>query len=254
MGIAPITHLAGSWSRSLRRGSGRAGKHAILSLPGDDRSVCSRERWSVTIAFFKPALVAAALRYGLVVAKQSTQVMDLSFGAILLVEVVLLLFLLVDAFRPALEWLTASVVLPLVDFFQRIGIALRRGAYPAVILVVSAQLHDDGCRGQYVLSRHGLHARSDRRGVQVVRGGAHPRRRGAGRLAGEALVVDLLDRVLGLIALRAANLFYGYIATFGVKSAPDIAWLSSFYAAAVGLDNIAETGLRGRPSSLTCRR
>jgi PAT family beta-lactamase induction signal transducer AmpG len=172
------------------------------------------------------------------VAKQSTQVTDLSFGAILLVEVVLLLFLLVDAFRPALEWLTASVVLPLADFFQRIGtrlavlilllILLYRLSYMTMGVAANTFYLDMG----YTLDQIAVVSKSF--GVVLT-------------LVGAVLAGWLVKRwgflptmLLGLVLLSAANLFYGYIATFGVKSAPDIAWL----AAAVGLDNIAN-GIAG---------
>ena len=230
--IAPITTLL------VREPEGSGARRLVVDTALLHATIARMRARTVVATIAITALIATTLRYALVAAGQSTQVTDLSFGAILLVEVGLLLFLTIDAFRPALEWLTASVVLPLVDFFQRLG---ARVAILILMLIVTYRLSymtmgvaantfylDMG----YSLDQIALVSKSF--GVVLTLGGAV--------LAG--LLVKrwgfLPTMLLGLILLSAANLFYGYVATFGVKSAPSVAWL----AAAVGLDNVAN-GIAG---------
>jgi PAT family beta-lactamase induction signal transducer AmpG len=230
--IAPVTTLL------VREPEGSGARREVIDTALLQATIARMRPRTVLVTIAITVLIAATLRYALVEARQSTQVTDLSFGAILLVEVVLLLFLIIDAFRPALEWLTASVVLPLVDFFQRIGTRL---AILILMLIVTYRLSymtmgvaantfylDMG----YTLDQIAVVSKSF--GVVLTLGGAV--------LAGWLVKRwgFLPTMLLGLILLSAANLFYGYVATFGVKSAPDIAWL----AAAVGLDNVAN-GIAG---------
>ena len=192
---------------------------------------------SLLFAIVATAIVGAALRFA-VPAKDSTLVLDVSFGAILLIECALLAVLRVAALRPALERLTASVVLPLTDVFSRFG---KRLAIPMLLLIVMYRLNymtmgvaantfylDLG----YTLDQ--IAYVSKFYGVALTLGGAVF----AGWLVKR--IGFLQSMLLGLILLSAANLFYGYIAGFGAKSAPAIAWLAS----AVSLDNVAN-GIAG---------
>jgi PAT family beta-lactamase induction signal transducer AmpG len=158
----------------------------------------------------------------------------------------------IGALRPALEKLTASVVLPLVDFIQRQGV---RMAVPILALIVTYRLNymtmgvaantfylDLG----YTLDQIALVSKLY--GVALTLTGAVF----AGWLVKR---LDLLPSMLvGLLLLSCANLLYAYIAGFGTASAPDIGWL----AAAVSLDNVAN-GIAGTAfiaymSSLTSKQ
>ncbi|MBA8887745.1 PAT family beta-lactamase induction signal transducer AmpG [Dokdonella fugitiva] len=217
------------------------------------RATIERMRPSVLAAAIgSTAFVGAALWLALVAAKESTLVVKVSFGAILLLEIALLSMLRTEALRPALEKLTASVVLPLVDFFRRYG---ARVGVPILALVVMYRLNymtmgvaantfylDLG----YTLDQIALVSKLY--GVALTLTGAVF----AGWLVKR---LGLLPTMLvGLVLLSAANLFYAYIAGFGTGSSPDIAWL----AAAVSLDNVAN-GIAGTAfiaymSSLTSKQ
>ncbi len=192
---------------------------------------------ALVVAITVTAIVGAALRLALP-AKDSTLVIDVSFGAILLVEVVLLAVLRVAALKPLLDRLAGSIVLPLLDFFDRNG---KRLAIPILLLIVTYRLNymtmgvaantfylDLGYtldQIAYVSKFYGVVLTltgSVLAGVMVKRLGFLP------------------TMLTGLILLSFANLFYGYIAGFGAKSAPDLIWL----AGAVSLDNIAN-GIAG---------
>jgi PAT family beta-lactamase induction signal transducer AmpG len=243
--VAPVTSLLISEpTRRIDRGDGVD--------PALVRATIERMRpATLLMAIVATAAVGAGLRFALP-AKDSTLVIDVSFGAILLVEIVLFAMLRIALFRPALEKLTASVVLPLVDFFDRFG---KRLAIPMLLLIVLYRLNymtmgvaantfylDLG----YTLDQIAYVSKFF--GVALTLGGAV--------LAGWLVkrMGFLQTMLLGLVLLGAANLFYGYIAGFGAKSAPAIGWLAS----AVGLDNVAN-GIAGTAfiawmSSLTSKR
>jgi len=230
--VGPVTCLL------IREPDGSHARRESLVDPVLLQSTIERMRVSsLIVAIAATALVGAALRLALP-AKESTLVIDVSFGAILLVELVLLALLRVAAFRPALERMTGSVVLPLVDFFQRYG---RRLAIPILLLIVMYRLNymtmgvaantfylDMG----YTLDQIALVSKLY--GVALTLSGAVF----AGWLVKR--IGFLPTMLIGLVLLGCANLFYGYIAGFGLKSAPPIAWLSS----AVSLDNVAN-GIAG---------
>jgi PAT family beta-lactamase induction signal transducer AmpG len=189
------------------------------------------------VAIAATALVGVALRSALP-AKESTLVIDASFGAILLIEIVLLAILRIAAFRPALERLTASVVLPLLDVFDRYGMRL---ALPFLLLIVLYRLNymtmgvaantfylDMG----YTLDQ--IAYVSKIYGVALTLTGAVS----AGWMVKRFGFLPTM--LLGLVLLSVANLVYGHIAGFGLKSAPGIGWLT----AAVSMDNIAN-GIAG---------
>jgi PAT family beta-lactamase induction signal transducer AmpG len=182
-------------------------------------------------------LVGFALR-SVLPAKESTLVIDVSFGATLLIEIALLAILRLAAFRPALERLTASVVLPLLDVFDRYGLRL---ALPFLLLIVMYRLNymtmgvaantfylDMG----YTLDQ--IAYVSKIYGVVLTLTGAVT----AGWMVKRFGFLPTM--LVGLVLLSGANLVYGHIAGFGLKSAPGIGWLT----AAVSMDNIAN-GIAG---------
>jgi len=192
---------------------------------------------ALVVAIAATAVIGAGLRLALP-AKESTLVIDVSFGAFLLVELVLLAVLLVDALRPLLERLAGSVVLPLLDFFDRNGMRL---AIPILLLIITYRLNymtmgvaantfylDMGWKLDQIAYVSKIY------GVLLT-------------LAGSVLAGVMVKRLgflwtmlVGLVLLSCANLFYGHIAGFGLKSSPDIVWLAS----AVSLDNVAN-GIAG---------
>lgn len=158
-----------------------------------------------------------------------------SFGAILVVEVTLLAAFLVPAFRPLLEHLVASVVLPLADFFQRFD---RRTAVLLLLLIITFRLNyttmgvaanpfyiDMG----YTLDQ--IAFVSKLYGVIMTIAGAFL----AGVLVRRIGVAKTL--MCGIIALSAANLMYAHMA--GLQH-PGITWLT----AAISVDNVAN-GIAG---------
>jgi PAT family beta-lactamase induction signal transducer AmpG len=230
--VGPMTCLL------IREPEGGAARRAMLVDPVLLQSTIERMRVSsLIVAIAATALVGAVLRLALPV-KESTLVIDVSFGAFLLLELFLLALLRVAALRPALERMTGSVVLPLVDFFQRNG---RRLAIPILLLIITYRLNymtmgvaantfylDMG----YTLDQIALVSKLY--GVALTLSGAV--------LAGWLVkrIGFLQTMLVGLVLLSCANLFYGYLGGFGVKSAPPIAWLAS----AVSLDNVAN-GIAG---------
>jgi PAT family beta-lactamase induction signal transducer AmpG len=183
------------------------------------------------------ALIGIALR-SMLPAKESTLVIDASFGAILLVEIVLLVILRVAALRPALERLTASVVLPLLDVFHRYGLRL---ALPFLLLIVLYRLNymTMGVAANTFYLDMG-YTRDQIAYVSKIYGVALT-------LTGAVTAGWMIKRfgflstmLLGLVMLSSANLVYGHIAGFGLKSAPGLGWLT----AAVSMDNIAN-GIAG---------
>ena len=230
--VGPVTCLL------VREPAGGAERRALLVDPVLLQSTIQRMRVSsLIVAIIATAGIGTALRLALP-AKESPLVIDVSFGAILLLELVLLALLRVALLRPALERMTGSVVLPLVDFFQRNG---RRVAIPILLLIITYRLNymtmgvaantfylDMG----YTLDQIALVSKIY--GVALTLSGAV--------LAGWMVkrIGFLHTMLIGLVLLSCANLFYGYLAGFGLKSAPPIAWLAS----AVSLDNVAN-GIAG---------
>ncbi len=217
----------------IREPEGSAERRTLLDTELLQTTIARMRPSKVAITIAATALVGGMLRFGLQVAKQPTLVVDVSFGAILLVETAVLTLLSVAAFRPALEWLTASVVLPLVDFFNRYG---KRLAIPMLLLILTYRLNyttmgvaantfyiDLG----YTLDQIAVVSKSY--GVGLTLGGAVL----AGWLVKRWGVLPTM--LSGLFLLSLANLFYGYVATFGLHTSPAIGWL----AAAVSLDNVA---------------
>jgi len=229
------------------------------------------ERLQATIARLRPVRLVAALALTFAIgaglslalraAGQSSLVVDVSFGAIAILQLGLLALLAVPPLRPALEWLVASVVLPLVEFFERNGVRI---AVPILLLILFYRLNyttmgvaantfylDLG----YTLDQIALVSKVY--GVLMTLGGA--------LLAGWLVkrLGALPTMLLGLLLLSGANLFYGYIAErFAVAiaapvgdaklaAAPALSWLS----AAVSFDNvgngIAGTAFIAYMSSLT---
>ena len=196
------------------------------------------------------ALVGGVLWAGLHAAKQNTMLIEVAFTAIGAVELLILATLRVAALRPLLEWMTASVVLPLVDFFERNG---RRSAVAILLLVLTYRLNyttmgvaantfylDLG----YTLEQ--IAVVSKVYGILMTLAGA---------LAAGLLVrrIGMLQTMLaGLLLLSGANLFYSYMASVGGHgSTLGTEWL----AAAVSIDNIgngiAGTAFIAYMSSLT---
>lgn len=246
MMLGPVTVL-------LIREPDRLGTGSLRADPALVRAAIARMRPTVlVVAIASTALVGALLAFALVAAKESPLVVEVVFGALIALEIGLLSMLRVPALRPALEALTASVVLPLAEFLGRQGV---RVALPILALIVLYRLNymtmgvaantfylDLG----YTLDQIALVSKLY--GVALTLGGAV--------FAG--WLVRRLDplpaMLLGLVMLSGANLFYGYIAGFGAGSAPDIAWL----AAAVSFDNVAN-GIAGTAfiaymSSLTSKQ
>lgn len=174
--------------------------------------------------------------------------LEVSFGAILLVEIVLLALLKVAALRPALERLVASTVLPLQDFFQRYG---RRTALMFLLLIVAYRLNyttmgvaantfylDMG----YTLNQ--IAAVSKVYGIVMTMLGAVL----TGVLIREIGIPKTM--LLGVVSLSAANLLYAHMASIQ----PGLTWL----AVVVSVDNVAN-GIAGTAfiafmSSLTSAR
>ncbi|GAC1631119.1 MAG: MFS transporter [Nevskia sp.] len=243
MAIGPLTTLL---VREPVAGSERQAAFEPLRLQA---TIARLDPRRLILAIMATALTAAVLWSGLAAARQSTALIEAAFGAILVVELLMLATLRVAAFRPVLEWLTASVVLPLVDFFERNG---RRSAIAILLLVLTYRLNyttmgvaantfylDLG----YTLDQ--IAVVSKVYGILMTLAGA---------LAAGLLVrrIGMLPTMLlGLLLLSAANLFYGYMASVSAQGPLGTEWL----AAAVSLDNvgngIAGTAFIAYMSSLT---
>ncbi|HEX7370371.1 MAG TPA: MFS transporter [Rhodanobacteraceae bacterium] len=191
---------------------------------------------SLVVAIMATAVAGAILHFALP-AKTSATVIDASFGVILLFEILLLLVLRIALLRPVLEKLTGSVVLPLTDFFQRMGLRL---GIPMLLLIITYRLNymtmgvaantfylDIG----YTLDQIALVSKVY--GVILTLAGALL----AGWLVKRAGALQTM--LLGLVLLTFANLLYGHIAGLGGHP-PALAWLAS----GISLDNIAN-GIAG---------
>lgn len=216
-----------------------------------DATIARMRPARLVIAFLLTALVWAVLRISLPV-KESSLSLDASFGAVGLLELVLLAVLRVSALRPVQQRLVVSVVLPLKELGLRLGWRL---AVPMLLLIVTYRLNymtmgvaantfylDMG----YSLDQIAVVSKSY--GVVLTLTGAVF----AGWLVRR--VGFMHSMLLGLLLLSAANLVYGHVATLAGPVAPSLAWL----AAAVSLDNIAN-GIAGTAfiaymSSLTSRQ
>lgn len=191
---------------------------------------------SLVTAVIVTLLVGGALHYALP-AKSSARVIDVSIGVVVAFELTLLLVLRARKLRPLLERLTGSVVLPLTDFYRRMGTRL---ALIMLGLIVTYRLNymtmgvaantfylDMG----YTLDQIALVSKVY--GVILTLSGALlagwlVRRSGA-----------LRTMLLGLLLLTGANLLYGHIASLAGRP-PSLAWL----AAGISLDNVAN-GIAG---------
>jgi len=245
MAAGPLTCL-------LIRESGLVRERGLAADPVlVQAAIASMKATSLAIVLAVTAALGIGLRMALP-AKDSPLAIDVSFGAIVLIEVALLAMLKAAALRPALEKLTAAVVLPLGDFFQRFG---RQLAIPMLLLIVTYRLN-------YMTMGVAANTFYDDMGFTLKQIAFVSKFFGVGVTLGGAVFAGwLVKRVgflptmlAGLILLSAANGFYGYIATFGAKSAPAVGWL----AAAVSLDNLAN-GIAGTAfiawmSSLTSKQ
>lgn len=188
------------------------------------------------IAVLVTLAVGATLHFALP-ARTSATVIDASVGVILAFELALLLVLKATPLRPVLEKLTGSVVLPLTDFFRRMGLRL---GVPMLLLIVTYRLNymtmgvaantfylDMG----YTLDQIALVSKVY--GVILTLAGA--------LLAGWMVkhTGALRTMLLGLVLLTAANLFYAYIAALPGRP-PQLFWL----AGGISLDNVAN-GIAG---------
>lgn len=241
--IGPVTTLL------VREPAAGAQRQAAFEPVRLQATIARLDPRRLVTAMLITALIGGLLWSGLKVAKQGTTVIEISFSGLLIIETMMLAALRIAALRPLLEWLTASVVLPLVDFFERNG---RRSAVAILLLVLTYRLNyttmgvaantfylDLG----YTLEQIALVSKVY--GVLMTLAGAVI----AGVLVRRLGMLQTM--LLGLVLLSGANLFYGYVASFGAGSTPGIEWL----AAAVSLDNIgngiAGTAFIAYMSSLT---
>ena len=214
------------------------GNRARLAIdPEAVRQAISRMRTTTLVLI---VAITAAVGLGLLYALPAKEVasalaIKASFGAILLVEATLLVAFVIPQFRPLLEHLVASVVLPLADFFQRFD---RRTAVLLLLLVITYRLNyttmgvaanpfyiDMGFTLDQIAFVSKLY------GVIMTIAGAFL----AGVLVRRMGVAKTL--MCGIVALSAANLMYAHMA--GI-SHPGIGWLT----AAISVDNVAN-GIAG---------
>lgn len=247
MGVGLLTTLAVAEPAS----SGRRGAAFDPQLM---QSTIARMRPRVLItAIAATLLIGAVLAGALLSAGQKTNVVVITFSAVVTVELALLSMLRVASFRPALEWLTGSTVLPLLDLFTRNGL---KTGLPILLLIITYRLNyttmgvaantfylDLG----YKLDQIALVSKIY--GVIMTLAGALL----AGWLVKKLGILQTM--LIGLLLLSGANLFYAALAHIGgglaPHSAPGIEWL----AAAVSFDNIgngiAGTAFIAYMSSLT---
>lgn len=196
-----------------------------------------RMRARTLVAAMIGTLAIGAILHVALPARSSATVIDVSVGAIVIFELVLLLLLRARPLRPLLERLTGSVVLPLTDFYRRMGARL---ALPMLALIVTYRLNymtmgvaantfylDMG----YTLDQIALVSKVY--GVVLTLSGALL----AGWLVRRSGGLRIM--LMGLILLSAANLLYGHIASLHLQP-PSLGWL----AAGISLDNVAN-GIAG---------
>lgn len=198
---------------------------------------------TLVVAIAVTALVGALLGAALPV--DSRLALEVSVGAILLVQVVLLALLKVAALRPALERLVASTVLPLQDFFQRHG---KRTALLILLLIVTYRLNYTtmgvAANTFYLdmgFSLEQIALVSKVYGIIMTMLGAVF----AGVLIRRMGVAKTM--LLGVIALSVANLLYAQMAA--IK--PGVGWLAAVVSADNLANGIAGTSFIAFMSSLT---
>jgi len=183
-------------------------------------------------------LLGLVLRAPLVEKGDSTLGLDCTFGAIALLELMLLAVLRIDALHKARERLIVGVVLPVRDVVLRFGWRL---AIPMLCLIITYRLNYmtmGVAANTFYLDMHysldQIAAVSKTYGVALTLIGAVY----AGWFVRRIGFMKSL--LLGVLLLSAANLFYSHVATLAGAEAPSIWWL----AAAISIDNIAN-GIAG---------
>jgi PAT family beta-lactamase induction signal transducer AmpG len=204
------------------------------------------------VGFLATALLWLLLRGPLAAKGDSTLALDCTFGAVGLIELVLLGVMILPGLSAAREKLVVGVVLPVRDIGLRFGWKL---AIPMLLLIVTFRLNYTtmgvAANTFYVDMHYTLDqiaAVSKVYGVILTLLGAiyagwFVRRIGFMR-----------SLILGLVLLSVANLFYAYLGTLAGATAPGIGWL----AAAISIDNVAN-GIAGTAfiaymSSLTSKQ
>jgi PAT family beta-lactamase induction signal transducer AmpG len=193
---------------------------------------------ALLVALLATAILWLVLRAPLAAKGDSTLTLVVTFGAIGVLLLALLLVLHLHALRGARDKLIVGVVLPVRDIVMRFGWKL---TIPMLALIVTYRLNYTtmGVAANtfyvdmhYTLDQIALVSKTY--GVALTLFGAvwagwFVRRIGFMR-----------SLLLGVLLLSAANLFYAHVATLAGEAAPSIWWL----AAAISLDNIAN-GIAG---------
>jgi PAT family beta-lactamase induction signal transducer AmpG len=228
--VAPITCLVVPEPVALRSRAVRVDRALV------DATIARMRAHAFGIALALSVAAWAVLHFALP-AGSSTTVIDASFGAIVLFELVLLTVLKVRALRPVLERLTGSVVLPLTDFLGRFGLKL---AVPMLLLIVTYRLSYmtmGMAANTFYLDMHytldQIAVVSKVYGVILTLTGALV----AGWMVKRAGALKTM--LLGLVLLTAANLFYAHLAGMPARP-PALHWL----AGGISLDNVAN-GIAG---------
>jgi MFS transporter, PAT family, beta-lactamase induction signal transducer AmpG len=192
----------------------------------------------LVIAFLATALLGLVLRGPIAAKGDSTLAIDASFGAIMVLELLLLAVLRIPRLGKVRDRLVASVVLPIRDIGLRFGWRL---AVPMLLLIVTYRLNymtmGVAANTFYLDMGYSLDqvaAVSKLYGIALTLFGAVY----AGWLVRR--LGFMASMLLGVILLSAANLFYGHVATLAGATAPSVLWL----AAAISIDNVAN-GIAG---------
>lgn len=221
---------------------GRAAKAAVD--PAQVQAAIARMRASVLVVAVAATALAGAL-LGAALPADSRLALEVSFGAILLVEIVLLALLKIAALRPALERLVASTVLPLEDFFQRYG---TRTALMILLLIVTYRLN-------YTTMGVAANTFYLDMGFSLEQIALVSKVYGIGMTMLGAVFAGVLIRrigvaktmLLGVVALSVANLLYAHMASIR----PGVAWLAVVVSADNVANGIAGTAFIAFMSSLT---
>jgi MFS transporter, PAT family, beta-lactamase induction signal transducer AmpG len=192
----------------------------------------------LVIAFLATALLGLVLRGPIAAKGDSTLAIDATFGAIMVLELVLLAVLQIPQLGRVRDRLVVSVVLPIRDVGLRFGWRL---AIPMLLLIVTYRLNymtmGVAANTFYLDMGYSLDqvaAVSKLYGIALTLFGAVY----AGWLVRR--LGFMASMLLGVILLSAANLFYGHVATLAGATAPSVLWL----AAAISIDNVAN-GIAG---------
>ncbi|HEU0276331.1 MAG TPA: MFS transporter [Rhodanobacteraceae bacterium] len=228
--VAPVTCLIVPEPVALRERAVKVDPALIA------KTIARMHAPSLVAALGATAAAWAVLHFALPAGSSAT-VIDASFGAIALFELVLLAVLKVRLLRPALERLTGSVVLPLTDFLGRFGPKL---AVPMLLLIVTYRLNYmtmGMAANTFYLDMHytldQIAVVSKVYGVVLTLTGALL----AGWMVKRAGALQTM--LLGLVLLTAANLFYAHLAGMAGRP-PPLHWL----AGGISLDNVAN-GIAG---------